>query len=257
MQKSLKLAAVCLIFTILLLHSLMAGASNTTFHHHMEIQLSPDTSGVRVTDRIRIPEHVRDAKEPVQLEFYLHAGLTVSGVQDAALEADANEVALKSRPLSIRHYTVTVPPGRDTFTLQYGGQIHHEIKGPGQEYARSFGSTPGVISPEGVFLASASAWYPQFGDALVSFRLDIQVPSGWDAVSQGSLVRENGASETQHVVWEEQQPQDDIYLIAAKFQRYAQSPARSTRWYICAAPINRWRKNISTPPRSTSRCTTS
>ncbi len=223
MQKSLKLAAACLILTVLLFHSLMAGASNTTFHHHMEIQLSPDTSGIRVSDRIQIPEHVRDAKESVRLEFYLHAGLAISGVQDAALEADANEVALKSRPLSIRHYTVTVPPGRDTFTLQYSGQIHHEVKGPRQEYARSFGSTPGVISPKGVFLASASAWYPHFGDALVSFRLDIQVPSGWDAVSQGSLVRENGASETQHVVWEEQQPQDDIYLIAAKFQRYAQS----------------------------------
>jgi aminopeptidase N len=80
-----------------------------------------------------------------------------------------------------------------------------------------------VISPDGVFLANASAWYPQFGDALVSFQLDIQLPSGWDVVSQGSLLRENGASETQHVVWEEKQPQDDIYLIAAKFQRYAQS----------------------------------
>lgn len=223
MQKSLKLAAACLIFTVFLFHSLMAAASNTTFHHHMEIQLSPDTSGIRVTDRIRIPEHVRDAKEPVQLEFYLHAGLAISDVQDAVLEADADEVALKSRPLSIRHYTVTVPPGRDTFTLQYGGQIHHAVQGPGQEYARSFGSTPGMISPEGVFLASASAWYPHFSDALVSFRLDIQVPFDWDAVSQGLLVRENGASETQHVVWEEQQPQDDIYLIAAKFQRYAQS----------------------------------
>lgn len=223
MQKSLKLAAACTIFAVLLFHSLMAGASNTTFHHHMEIQLSPDTSGIRVSDRIQIPVHKRNAKEPVQLAFYLHAGLAVSGVQDAVLEADADEVALKSRPLSIRHYTVTVPPGQNTFTLQYGGQINHEVTGPGQEYARSFGSTPGVISPEGVFLASASAWYPQFGDALVSFRLDIQIPSGWDAVSQGSLVRENGASETQHVVWEEQQPQDDIYLIAAKFQRYVQS----------------------------------
>jgi len=222
MQKSLKLAA-CLIFTVFLFHSLLAAASNQTFQHRMEIRLSPDTSEIRVKDRIQIPDHMRNAKEPVQLDFYLHAGLAVSGVQDATLEADANEVALKSRPISIRHYTVTVPPGQDVFTLQYGGQIHHAVQGPGQEYSRSFGSTPGVISPEGVFLASASAWYPHFGDALVSFQLDIQVPSGWDVVSQGSLVRENGASETQHVVWEEQQPQDDIYLIAAKFQRYTQS----------------------------------
>ncbi|MBV6449090.1 M20/M25/M40 family metallo-hydrolase [Nitrosomonas sp.] len=223
MQKSLKLTTACLIFTVFLFHSLLAAASNKTFHHRMEIQLSPDTSGITVTDQIKIPDHARNAKEPVQLEFYLHAGLAISGVQDATLEADANEVALKSRPIAIRHYTATVPPGRDTFTLQYGGQIHHAVQGPGQEYSRSFGSTPGVISPEGVFLASASAWYPQFGDALVSFQLDIQVPSGWDVVSQGSLLRENNGDETRHVVWEEKQPQDDIYLIAAKFQRYTQS----------------------------------
>ncbi|WMJ07569.1 M20/M25/M40 family metallo-hydrolase [Nitrosomonas sp. sh817] len=197
--------------------------NTSTFHHTMQIQLSPDSSEIRVKDRIQIPEQVHNVGEPVKLAFYLHAALTVTGVQDATLEVDDEEIALKSRPISVRQYAVTLPPGQKAFTLQYGGQIHHAVQGPGQEYSRSFGSTPGVISPEGVFLASASAWYPQFGDALVSFQLDIQVPAGWDVVSQGSLVRENGTSEAQHIVWEEKQPQDDIYLIAAKFHRYTQS----------------------------------
>ena len=223
MQKSLKIVAACLIFIIFLLNSVVAAASNTTLHHHMEIQLSPDTSEIRVSDRIQIPEHMRNAKNPVQLEFYLHAGLAISSVQDATLAADASEVALQSRPISIRHYTVTVPTGQDTFTLHYGGRIHHEVKGPGQEYARSFGSTPGVIASEGVFLASASAWYPQFAEALVSFQLEVQLPSGWDAVSQGSLLREHDAGQSRHIVWEEKQPQDDIYLIAGRYQRYTQS----------------------------------
>jgi aminopeptidase N len=222
MQISLRLATVFFLFFVVLLNSQIASATST-FHHTMQIQLSPETSEIRVKDRIQIPEQLQNAGEPVVLEFYLHGGLAVTDVKDAAIQADENEVALKSRPISVRHYTVTVPPGQNAFTLQYGGKIHHAVQGPGQEYSRSFGSTPGVISPEGVFLASASAWYPHFGDTLVSFHLDIQVPSGWDVVSQGSLVRENGASETQHVVWEEQQPQDDIYLIAAKFQRYTQS----------------------------------
>ncbi len=223
MQKSLKIVAACLIFIIFLLNSVVAAASSTTLHHHMEIQLSPETSEIRVSDRIQIPEHMRNAKNPVQLEFYLHAGLAISSVQDATLAADASEVALQSRPISIRHYTVTVPTGQDTFTLHYGGRIHHEVKGPGQEYARSFGSTPGVIASEGVFLASASAWYPQFAEALVSFQLEVQLPSGWDAVSQGSLLREHDAGQSRHIVWEEKQPQDDIYLIAGRYQRYTQS----------------------------------
>ncbi|NBQ71256.1 MAG: signal protein PDZ, partial [Nitrosomonadaceae bacterium] len=150
MQTSLKLISAFFLTILCVFSSLIAAASNPTFHHRMEIQLSPGTSGISVKDRIQIPDRMRNANEPVQLEFYLHAGLAVSDVQDATLEADANEIALKSRPISIRHYTVTVPPGQDAFTLQYGGQIHHAVQGPGQEYSRSFSSTPGVISPEGV-----------------------------------------------------------------------------------------------------------
>ncbi len=227
MQKSLKLA-VCLILTFLLFNNLTAAAVTEIFHHHMEIQLSPDTPEIRVSDRIQIPEHVRNAKESVRLEFYLHAGLSITDVQGATIQADENETVLKSRPISIRHYMVMLPPGQDTFTLRYDGQIHHTVQGPGQEYARSFGSTPGVISPEGVFLASASAWYPQFGDALVSFQIDIRVPSDWDVVSQGSLLREHGTNPFRHLVWEEKQPQDDIYLVAGRYQRYTQSAGAVT-----------------------------
>ncbi len=227
MQKSFELA-IYLIFTVFLLNSLMAAASTETFHHHMEIQLSPDTSEIRIKDRIQIPASARNGKEPVQLEFFLHASLSITDIQDAAIQADENEVVLKSRPISIRHYTVTLSPGQDTFTLLYGGQIHHAVQGPEQEYARSFGSTPGVISPDGVFLASASAWYPQFGDTLVSFQLDIRVPSDWDVVSQGSLLREHDTNPFRHLVWEEKQPQDDIYLVAGRYQRYTQSAGAVT-----------------------------
>ncbi|MDV6346948.1 M20/M25/M40 family metallo-hydrolase [Nitrosomonas sp. Is35] len=223
MQKSLNLSIVFFVLVFVFCISPVATANNETFHHHMEIQLSPNTSEIRVKDQIRIPDWARSAKEPVQLEFFLHAGLSITNVQGAAIQAEENEVALKSRPISIRHYRVTLPPEQQEFTLQFNGKIHHAVQGPGQEYSRSFGSTPGVISPEGVFLANASAWYPQFGDALVSFQLDIQAPADWDVVSQGTLLRENRTSTLQNIVWEEKQPQDDIYLIAGKFHRYTQS----------------------------------
>ena len=225
MQKSLNLLSVAffvLVFSLCI--SRIAAASTETFHHHMEIQLSPGTSEIRVKDRIQIPDSVRNGKEPVQLEFFLHAGLSVTDVEGAAIQAEENEIALKSRPISIRQYIVTVPLDHQTFTLHFSGKINHPVQGPGQEYSRSFGSTPGVISPEGIFLANSSAWYPQFADdAMVSFRLDIQVPADWDVVSQGTLVREQKTATTQNVVWEETQPQDDIYIVAGRYQRYTQS----------------------------------
>ena len=223
MQKSITRSILQLFFLIGALYTTIATASFSTFHHTMQIALSPDTSEIRVTDRITIPDALLDNHEPVALEFFLHSGLSVTDVHGATIEADKNEISLKSRPISIRHYRVTLPPQQREFTLQFSGKIHHAVQGPGQEYSRSFGSTPGVISPEGVFLASASAWYPHFGDALVSFQLEIQLPPGWDAVSQGALLREGRTDTAKTVVWEEKQPQDDIYLIAAKFHRYTQS----------------------------------
>ena len=58
---------------------------------------------------------------------------------------------------------------------------------------------------------------------MVSFNLNIQIPAGWDVVSQGTLVNEQKSETTQHVSWEEKQPQDDIYLVAGRYQRYQQS----------------------------------
>ena len=224
MQKLLNLNVAFFVLVFSLCISPVAAASTAIFHHHMEIQLSPDTSEIRAKDRIQIPESARNGKEPVQLEFFLHAGLSITDVEGAAIQAEENEIALKSRPISIRQYIVTLPPDQQTFTLHFNGKINHPLQGPGQEYSRSFGSTPGVISPEGIFLANSSAWYPQFSDdAMVSFRLDIQVPADWDVVSQGTLVREQKTATTQNVVWEETQPQDDIYIVAGRYQRYTQS----------------------------------
>ena len=224
MQKSINHSVAVLFFIICTFYSLVTFASTTTFHHQMEIQLSPETSEIRVKDRIQIPEHIQNQELPLQIDFFLHAGLTVTDVQNAEIKVQGNEVALKSRSISIKHYTVTLPPGQKEFTLHFNGKINHPVQGPGQEYSRSFGSTPGVISPEGVFLANSSAWYPQFeDDVMVSFRLDIQVPADWDVVSQGTLVREQKTATTQNVIWEETQPQDDIYIVAGRYKRYTQS----------------------------------
>ncbi len=224
MQKSINRSVTALLLIICTFHSLITFASTATFHHQMEIQLSPDTSEIRVKDHIQIPAHVQNPEISTQLDFFLHTGLTITDIQGAEIKTQGSEVALKSRSISIKHYTLTLPPGQKEFTLHFSGKINHPVQGPGQEYARSFSYTPGVISKEGIFLANSSAWYPQFeNDAMVSFSLNIQVPADWDVVSQGTLVREQKTATTQNVVWEETQPQDDIYIVAGRYKRYTQS----------------------------------
>ena len=228
MPKLIKLSMTWSVIIGCMLYSLSVFGSNQIFHHQMEIMLSPDTSEIRVKDHIRVPEHYRDQKTSTQLDFSLHADLTITEVQGAQITAQRSNAASSSRPVPLKHYTLTLPPQQEEFTLHFSGAINHPVQGPGEEYARSFSYTPGVISNEGIFLANSSAWYPQFDDAMVSFRLDIQVPAGWDVVSQGALAREQKTDATRNVVWEEKQAQDDIYVVAGRYQRYTQSAGAVT-----------------------------
>ena len=223
MKKLIKLNVTWGFIISCLLYGVTVFASSETFHHQMKIMLSPATSEIQVKDQVRVPERYRNQPTAIQLDFSLHADLTVTEIQGAHITLQQSNAALSARPVPLKLYTLTLPPQQEEFTLTFSGKINHAVQGPALEYARSFSYTPGLISDEGVFLANSTAWYPQFEDAMVSFRLDIQMPAAWDAVSQGMLVREQKTEMTQQVIWEEKQPQDDIYLVAGRYQRYKQS----------------------------------
>ncbi|PTQ97058.1 PDZ domain-containing protein [Nitrosomonas nitrosa] len=222
MKKSIKFYTIACFILYCMLYSL-ASASDQTFHHQMEITLSPDTSEIQVIDQIRVPERYRNQSTASELHFSLHADLTITAVKGARIASQKDNAALSARPVPLKLYTLTLSPQQESFSLAFSGKINHAVQGPGLEYARSFSYTPGLITSEGVFLASSTAWYPQFEDDMVSFNLNIQIPAGWDVVSQGTLVNEQKSETTQHVIWEEKQPQDDIYLVAGRYQRYQQS----------------------------------
>lgn len=236
MKKSIKLSVTWGLFLVSMIYNLTVVASSETFHHQMEIMLSPATSEIQVKDQVLVPEHYRNQSTAIQLDFSLHADLTVTDVKGAHLTLQQSNAALSARPVPLKLYTLTLPPQQEKFTLTFSGKINHAVQGPGLEYARSFSYTPGLISDEGVFLANSTAWYPQFEDAMVSFQLNIAVPADWDVVSQGTLVREQKTNSTHNVVWEEKQPQDDIYLVAGRYQRYTQSAGAVNAFVYLRSP---------------------
>ncbi len=207
-----------------------------SFHHQMKITLSPDTSEIQVKDQVRVPERYRNQPTTIQFDFSLHADLAVTEVKGAHISIQESNTALSARPVPLKLYTLTLPPRQETFTLTFNGKIKHAVQGPGLEYARSFSYTPGLISDEGVFLANSTAWYPQFEDAMVSFLLNIQVPADWDVVSQGALVHEQKTEKTHNVIWEEEQPQDDIYIVAGRYKRYTQSAGAVNAYVYLRSP---------------------
>jgi len=196
-----------------------AASAATLVHHELQVTLTPDRGHIAVRDQVTLPAAL--AGETVL--FALHAGLKVTLAEPAAHLTPAGEA---QGMVPVRRYRVALPPGTRSLTLRYQGRISHPLversndKGPTQR------NTAGHIGPDGVYLDAASRWFPSFGDDMLSFRMEVTLPAGWRAVSQGRGEEGAGAEGQQLDRWEEQQPQDDIYLLAGPLQEHR----RSTPW---------------------------
>jgi len=79
----------------------------------------------------------------------------------------------------------------------------------------------GTIAADGVFLTGYTGWYPTSPGALNRMRLTVTLPPGWLAVSQGAGPELVDGDATR-IRWTEEQPQDELYLSAARFKLYRQ-----------------------------------
>ena len=101
--------------------------------------------------------------------------------------------------------------------IGYEGTIFQQARQNSAQYSQSFSETSGIITGQGVYLNGASLWVPNFEQGLVSFDLQVEFVPGsgsWTAISQGSA---NGPNS-----WVENNPMEEIYLIAAEFTRYGE-----------------------------------
>lgn len=172
------------------------GRAEAPVHHDLEVTLNPSTHRLEVSDRVRFSA----AGEWV---FYLNEALTLESPPENIDRIAHN----KNFVVPVNAYRVTLPEEQNSITLRYSGTIHH---GEARESA-------GVIAEEGVSLAGSSLWYPHVEGAYLSFSLDVSLPEGWRAVSQGARQRRPDG----RVRWRETNPQEEIYLIAARFHEYS------------------------------------
>ena len=137
-------------------------------------------------------------------EFVLNAGLSVA-------TDSGNIEALKTSGDGLRTaYRVTLKTPGTALKLQYHGRLRFSA-------TRSLGGMPqGVVSAQGVYLDSASAWYPLFDRDFDGLSLSVKLPEGWQSVSIGKR-----AEHRDKVIWTTTRPHDDLYLIAGPFSRHA------------------------------------
>ena len=184
-----------------------AFAQSPPIHHQLRVTLDPADHRLEVSDTLSF------AAGEV-LIFYLNSALRLETVPDQVTPITAQRTAA----VPVKAYRITPSPGQTSIELNYAGTIHHEPKGASQESARSFGETAGVISEQGVFLAGSSVWYPHVEGRYVSFEMEVSLPEGWRAVSQGAPLQAVGRDG-----WRETHAQEEIYLIAARFHEYAKA----------------------------------
>lgn len=183
--------------------------------HDLQIVLYPEEQRFTAEDVVTVPE------DPIpELRFVLHLGLEpTTPTPGARLVRET----VKSGPVPLETFRVTLPAGQNKFTLQYGGTIHHPLEAYGKEQARGFQQTPGMIFEGGVYLGGSSFWYPDFHAGLVTFKLQVQLPPEWDAVSQGVRTLHNRTGDETVTRWESPEPQEEIYLVAAAFTEYSKA----------------------------------
>lgn len=197
---------ILLLLLVIALPSFSA-APNSPVHHQLRVEILPEQARLIATDRVTLQAATRE------IEFLLHAALT-----PRPLESDTTLIslgALEGAAVPVRRYRMQSATPRKAFSIAYQGVIEHPLARAG-EPGNSRQSTPGLISAEGVFLAGSSYWYPWTGSSPVSFELRVKLPEGWRSVSQGGhLPGESG--------WQEQHPQEEIYLIAYPYHYYQQA----------------------------------
>jgi len=192
---------VILLLTCIVLNS----QAETLPQHRLRIVLDPKQHSVSAEDQIVLPP---DA--PRSIDFELHRNMHPSSPDaDISLLGQASQNWMQK-------YRATLATNSNNFTVNYGGEIFHPQQQEARE-ARVFENTPGTITSEGVVLSAESGWYPKLNYEMLTFSIIVKLPQGWHAISQGRRIN----TETKLEGWEENQPQREIYLIAAPFREYA------------------------------------
>lgn len=215
----------------LLLFALCAStAAEEWTHHEIEISLNPTE---HLIDGVDI---ITPSADKTDFEVVIHDGFDLECTTPGVSLTRADSEPPASHLVVYALKSTTGAPLPEKISISFKGAIHHPLKSQGDEYARSFSETPGIISSDGVFLSTGSGWFPSLGDPLVTFSLSVRLPDEMDVVSQGTRTESRTATGTRHVTWQCAHPQDCVYLVAGPFTEYSRSLGEVTAQAFLRSP---------------------
>jgi len=207
-----KFLATLLSSTLLLLGARAAeshaiSGDHPLVQHAIDARIDPVSGTIDGSDRLTLPDGM------VRVELHLHEGLQPRVIEGkAALDRIGRDGHLE-------HFLLTTD-GNAPVTIHYGGPIRHSLTRVTEGMGRARQQTIGTIDADGVFLNGYTGWYPRIADTLAHFTLDLTLPRGWLAVSQGQGPDIEEDDDARRVRWREDRPQHEIQLAAAPFRLY-------------------------------------
>ncbi|MDP7555587.1 MAG: hypothetical protein QGF31_05330, partial [Nitrospinota bacterium] len=139
-------------------------------HHNMKVVIDPEKHWIDIEDKITLPNSFFNVGGG-EVHFIIHKGLQpVSNTEGVAIthyedkaqssqsETNSNSIFQPNNEM-LEHYIVALPADERTFIVKYNGEIHSPLQKQKEESDRSFSETSGIISSNGIYLASSSYWY--------------------------------------------------------------------------------------------------
>jgi aminopeptidase N len=195
-------------------------------HHDLKVTLAPNERRISVIDTVSLPKDF-----PQEFTFVLRSGfqpIPSSPLVQIVRRGQKDDAV----PLTL--YKVLLPAGLHAFTVSYEGSIYETVDQHGKGQTQGFET--GIVFENGVFLSGSSSWYPDLGPGLLTFTVEVQLPPGWDAVSQGERTLYDHGGNMTFVRWISPEPQEEIYLAANRFFEYARPGIRAKAMVFLRTP---------------------
>ena len=203
--------------------------SDATIHHVLNVQINPETSEIVVIDtvfNVAVEELVfslNASLTPTSFSKHVKAEQLDSEVEASDVGMDRDDSGGNNNGLKLNKWKLNIKKGSEFFVINYEGKIDSPIEQSEENYQRGFSESPGIINDLGIYLAGSTYWVPTVESALMTFKLSTTLPADWKTVTQGERIAESTVNDKHLDTWLSQSPQEEVFLIAARFNEYSHS----------------------------------
>ncbi|MDD2526619.1 MAG: M20/M25/M40 family metallo-hydrolase [Lentimicrobiaceae bacterium] len=215
-----------LVLSLFIFISISSFPQKSALHHILDVQLDPAQSHIKVTDSILV---LSEKEILITLNSALKILSFSSNVKAEQLAGTfkSNDVGMdrdnggENTKVKLNKWKLILDKDSKYFVINYEGNVNFSFSQSEEDYARGFSETSGIISDSGIYLAGSTHWVPSFNDRLVTFQMTTSLPQGWKSVSQGKRLDEATSEGRHYDTWICEHPQEEIFLIGARFIEYA------------------------------------